>query len=232
MTAATWLAQNPEEASLVLPSGLLKHFKVLGFLTIWFSIPVILISALLSTAGQVPQIYQGEPAGTVAVYFKVLLKGVQKKGVANQPIFFKLQDLQTGNLSQFDTLGLQDEQTFELFRGKLNLPAQATTSSFTVWVKGPVHLTRRFDNITFSSFQDTDLTAKPLLPGDLILSDTGSRDKIDALSRDYLWSIVAKDSRKPTSEELRAADLDLDGRITGRDFSLLLDTGVGSIGEK
>jgi hypothetical protein len=230
---------------------ILGHLKTIGFLSLWFSIPLMLLVVFLSPS-QLPSVYQtqtfppptGSPAPTgVDIFFKVMLKGVVDKNLANQYLFVKA--VGTGNQeATFDKAFLwQDENNPELWRGTLNFPQEflttqdqatpeATPKLFTFYIKGPVHLQRKFENVQIIQGQELDFTDKLLLPGDVVLPDTGQDDKVDELDRDYLWSLIAKDGRKPSLEEIKAADLDLNGLINSRDYSLLIDTGIGTEGEK
>ena len=214
-----------------------NYLKVLGFFSLWLAVPVFLLMVMVGTSKPQPQIFQAEtnPAASneVNLTIKVKFKGVSVKNVANQPLFFKAVNPQNQLSSTFNPVMVsQDKADPELFSGNIKVDPNLIVNSPTFWIKGPVHLQRRFDGLSWVSQTALDFTARPLLPGDLILPDTGPDDSVDQLDQDYLWSLLAKTGRTPTKEEVRAADLDLDGKITGRDQSLLIDTGVGSKGEE
>lgn len=216
------------------------NLKIWGFLAAWLAIPVVLGSFFLASPAKLRQaeIYQGEtqplaaPNREVKLAVKVKFKGVQTAAVASQSIFIQGVDEQKQLSFSFASLPVvQDKNDPEVFQGQLSLAPELLEGVYTLWVKGPVHLQRRFDGLVVSA-TGLDLTQKPLLAGDLLLPDTGPDDRVDELDRDYLWSLLAKQDRKPTAAEIKAADLDLDARLTGRDQSLLIDTGVGMEGEK
>ena len=73
----------------------------------------------------------------------------------------------------------QDSSDATLFRGKLDLDTSYIGSGWTVFIKGPVHLQRRFDNLIIAKDTELNLTAKPLLPGDLQLPQSGQNDHVD-----------------------------------------------------
>lgn len=89
--------------------------------------------------------------------------------------------------------------------------------NYTLLIKGPKHLQRRFSNLTFVKNQTLDLTPKPLEPGDLPLPQDG---KVDSQDFNYLW-----DHRGSTDANvLNIGDLNLDGSINMGDINLLLET--------
>ena len=167
------------------------------------------------------------------INFKIRLKGVVSRGVANQPLRVELANSDSTWNKKFNPVSIwQDGSDTGLFHGKLALTLGHLRGGYTIFVKGPLHLQRKFTNITLSEGQELDLTSKSLLPGDLPLPQSGQDDRVDNSDRDYLWSMVVLDSRQPTSNEVSITDLDRNRIVDGRDYSLLIDTGIGVEGER
>lgn len=168
------------------------------------------------------------------INFVISFDGVIKKPVDNQPVFIKLVNNQDSSLNKvFNPISVwQDSGQANRFHGKMNLTTAYLRDGFTVYVKGPVHLQRKFDNVTFRQGMEADFTNKVLLPGDLYLPGSGQNDRVENSDRDYLWSLVVLHDRSANSSEVRAADLDLNGQVNNRDYSLLIDTGIGTKGEE
>ncbi len=211
-----------------------SYLRLWVFASCWLAVPLFFWLVFLSSRN-LPTIYQGEPVFNPpsterTVAFKLKLRGVAT-AVSAQPIFLKGLNPQNGQTFTFENLPVsQDSQQPEIFHGSITVDQSALAGSYTFWLKGPLHLQRRFENLSLGPAV-LDFTEKPLLPGDLKLPETGQDDKVDQLDQDYLWSLLARGG-SASAEELKAADLDLDGKITGRDQSLLSDTGVGTEGEK
>lgn len=230
------------------------HLKTIFFLSFWFAVPAVLLAFLVSRPDlgvPAPQIYEAEVKEASDAYripFRIKLKGAGAKVADSQNIFVQLaEEVEVGSPSTgsgqapsarqakvftFESVGvrqLADENDPEVFIGELLFDEPLGEVSWTIWVKGPLHLQRRFDGIVIE--KELDLTGRPLLPGDIILPDTGQDNKIDEIDRDYLWSLAAKNGIGITEGEIKSADLDLDGRITNEDLNLLIEIGVGVVGE-
>jgi hypothetical protein len=158
------------------------------------------------------------------INFSIRMKGINKTGISNQPLYFRLLN-SNGKTKTYNPVVIsQDSSDTTLFRGKLDLDTSYIGTGWTVIIKGPVHLQRRFDNMTIVKNTELNLTGKILLPGDLQLPQSGQNDIVDYDDRDYLWSLVSLTGRSANSAEIRAADLDLNNRVDNRDYSLLIDT--------
>ncbi len=88
-----------------------------------------------------------------------------------------------------------------------------STATSAIYVKGPKHLQRKFDNLTLTAGQTLDLTTKILEAGDLPTQD----GKVDRSDYDTLVSKISE----PYSENY---DLNMDGGINMVDVSCLIDT--------
>ena len=220
------------------------HLKTIFFLSFWFAIPAVLLAFLVSRPDlgvPDPQIYQAEmeeASGAFEVPFMIKLKGVDTGAADSQKIFVQLVEeadpaspsARQAQIFTFEAVDVrQDENDPEVFIGKLLFDEPLEGVSWTAWVKGPLHLQRRFEGIAVG--EEFDFTGKPLLPGDIVLPDTGQDNRIDEIDRDYLRSLAAKNGIGLTEEEIKSADLDLDGRITDNDLFLLEETGVWVVGE-
>ncbi len=235
LQAFVWFVGELFKGKLKIPINVSQHLKVLAFLSVWLTIPFLLFIFIVSPSIKQPELFPVQLPSPDAskTYFKIKLKGVRSRVKENQPLFIKAIGTQDEALEfSFSPVSIwQDEENPEIFWGTLNLDSSYWETSYTIWLKGPVHLQRRLENVFLDKDEEIDLTGKPLLPGDLVLPEVGQDDKVDQLDRDYLFSLVVKD-KKQTEEEINSADLDLDGKITSRDYSLLIDTGVGVEGEK
>jgi len=229
------------------------HLKTIFFLSFWFAIPAVLLAFLVSRPDlgvPAPQIYQaeiGEVSGAYQISFMVRLKGVDALVSDSQKVFIQLTEeidptspapvdagqapsAKQAKVFTFEAVDVrQDESDPEVFKGKLLFDEPLEEVSWTIWVKGPLHLQRRFDSIIVG--EDLDFTDKALLPGDIILPDTGQDNKIDEIDRDYLRSLIAKNGIGLTEEQIKSVDLDLDNKITDKDLFLLEETGVERVGE-
>ncbi len=240
--AVSWLAQNPQEAALLLPSGVKKYLKTMGFLTLWLAAPLIIIMAMFTGPASFipsakPEIYVQEkqlPADNAKIEFIVKFQGVKDIIPEGAKVNIVIQDLNAGAYIRFENiLTKQKPGSPEIFQGNINLSKEFLNKTVNFWLKGPVHLQRKFENLTIVEGQVLDLTDKPLLPGDVQLPQTGSDNEISDLDRDYLWSLLqAAGQRRLTAEEIISSDLDFDGKITSRDMSLLIDSGLGTKGEE
>jgi len=159
------------------------------------------------------------------------MKGVINGGVSNQPLYLRIINSSNKTIVFNPVVIWQNSSDPSLFKGNLSLDTSFIGTGWTVIIKGPVHLQRRFDNLTIAKNTELNLTAKSLLPGDLQLPQSGQNDIVDYDDRDYLWSLVSLTGRSANSAEIRAADLDLNNRVDNRDYSLLIDTGIGTGGE-
>jgi hypothetical protein len=242
LKASRWLIENPEEAALFLPSGVKKYLKTMGLITITLIVPVFLLMAMFTGPASFlplssqPESYIQEERDFKTKELNIMVKfqGVNFKGVAQQKINIKFKGLDEGLFYSFENIPVkQKADNPEIFQGQFSLPKEMLNKNYLVWLKGPVHLQRKFEDVSLREDQLLDLTAKPLLPGDLVLSQTGGDNEISELDRDYLWSLLqAAGQRQLTITEISSSDLDLDGKITGRDMSLLIDSGVGIKGEE
>ncbi len=219
-------------------SSVRVHLKTIFFLSFWFAIPAVLLAFLVSRPDlgvPAPQIYQEElqeASGAFQVPFKVRLKGVDTKVDGNQMIFVQLAEeadpaspsAQQAKVFTFESAVVrQDENDPEVFSGRLLFDKPLKEAFWTVWVKGPLHLQRQFDGIITE--KEFDFAGQPLLPGDIIMPDTGQDNKIDGIDREYLLSLIAKNGAGLTEEEIKSSDLNLDNKINDEDLFLLGDLG-------
>jgi len=87
--------------------------------------------------------------------------------------------------------------------------------NYRLRVKGPKHLQEVFDNVVFEKGVETDLTAKPLRPGDL--NQDGTLDKTDLTE-------VNKRIFSNKVEDIALADVNFDKRVDIIDRTLILNT--------
>ncbi|MFC1711783.1 hypothetical protein ACFLZ1_04335 [Patescibacteria group bacterium] len=161
----------------------------------------------------------------VEIDYKLRFKGISKRPVdtADQKIYITL-----SNFSNPDVPSHCQEYTYgeAMVRVQDNGEYQSTmyldacyldNPGYRLCLKGPKHLNKCFDNLTFSRDQNLDLTYKELEPGDLSLPQNGVVDQADF---DYLWQ-----HRGSTNvADNNIGDLNLDRSINMGDIGLLLQT--------
>lgn len=111
-----------------------------------------------------------------------------------------------------------------VWRGSVQFsPLVAAGKTFTVFTKGPKHLTQTFTNVTLvQGNNNLDLKGKIQLAGDL--------DRNDELNSVDL-AFVYNNLDKSTTDAVTKADVNLDGVVNAVDFSLLIEALIAIQGE-
>ncbi len=157
------------------------------------------------------------PDGNMPVIaFKVKIRGLNHDA---GPLKFKLKVKKGSTSKEFTNINAVWSGEFYAMLTNLVLTGVEPGSGYQLFIKGPKHLSRGFDNITLNAGNNTLLlTDKDLEPGDLPPQD-GVINSSDISRLIELLEVAA-----PNNEQLATADLNFDGVINGADVNELILT--------
>lgn len=164
--------------------------------------------------------------GPVSVNIKLKFQGVVVKR-PNQTVSLIFNRLQNNTNTYLNVLMSADNSGIYTNSVPIYL---SSTGAYTLYVKGPVHLTRKFTDITLYSGYNTLIYSSGfynLLAGDIYGTGNATPDEVDQF--DYAKVLTDFGPRMPTGGSI--ADLDFDGDVDHIDYAILV-LNYGKQGEK
>lgn len=158
--------------------------------------------------------------GDISNIHGIIIKGKLRsvaKNIGNQRITVRIK--QDSQVSEYKDIPVTFDDQGIFTSSTIQLSGITPGSGYEVFVKGPKHLAKKFENITFNTGQQTlDFTQTVLEPGDTIPQD----GVINATDISRILELLGRPDI--TEENLTTADLNYDGVINGADINELVVT--------